>query len=251
MSFKIGTIASGSSGNSSIILSGNTFIMTDCGISLKKAMEGLSELGISQPDALLITHPHTDHIKGAHILAKKFDIPVYTTEETKKECILIPKEQFITVKEGESFYINDVSVTPFASSHDTPSSLGFTFTTSFSKVSILTDTGLVTEEMFSYLKGSEGVIIESNHDEEMLKNGPYPYFLKARIKSEKGHLSNLDCAKVCRELLLSGTKNFLLAHLSEHNNTEDLAFNSTFNTLRELNFPFNLKIAKKSTPCLF
>ncbi len=251
MSLSIGTIASGSSGNSSVILSGNTFIMTDCGISLKKALEGLSALGLFAPDALLITHPHSDHIKGAHLLAKKFDIPVYITEETKKDCVLIPDEQFVTIKSGESFYIKNILVTPFNTSHDTPSSLGFTFEAEGDKASILTDSGIVTEEMFSFIKGSKSIIIESNHDEAMLDNGPYPQFLKVRIKGKCGHLSNKACSEACKKLLLSGTENFLLAHLSEHNNKEELAFKENFEALSSLNIPFNLKIAKKSTPCLF
>ncbi len=251
MSFKIGTIASGSSGNSAVILSGNTFIMSDCGISLKSTLYGINELGLKAPDALLITHPHSDHIKGAHLLAKKFDIPFYATEETIRDCPLLPREQFVPIKPGKSFHINDVWVTPFDTSHDTPSSLGFTFKDSSDKVSILTDSGEVSDFMLSFLSGSSKVIIESNHDEKMLALGHYPEFLKRRIKSKKGHLSNSDCAKVCRELLLKGTSGFLLAHLSEHNNTEELAFNSAFDTLSQLNTPFTLKIAKKSTPCLF
>lgn len=251
MSLFLGTIASGSSGNSSVISYKNTFIMADCGISLKKALEGISALGLSHPDALLITHPHSDHIKSAHTIAKKFDIPVYATEETKKDLTLIPDGQFITIKSGEPFYINDILVTPFDTSHDTASSLGFTFYADCHKASLLTDTGIVTDLMLSFMKGSKSVIIESNHDEEMLNNGPYPPFLKARIRGKKGHLSNRDSAKISRELLLTGTKNFLLAHLSEHNNKDELAFNETYASLSSLNIPFNLKVAKKSTPCLF
>ena len=248
MSIVLSTVSSGSSGNSNIIASGNTVIMSDCGISLKKALAGLSTLGIKSPDALLVTHSHSDHIKGASLIAKKFDIPIYLTEETLKECSSIPKEYANIIHPGEVFNIKSIDILPFSVSHDTASPVAFTFTDKDSKASVITDTGIMTEDMFNNLKYSESIIIESNHDEKMLAEGPYPYFLKKRISGNKGHISNRVCASVCKALAESGTKKFLLAHLSEHNNTEELAMECTSASLSATCCNYTLKIAKKDVP---
>ena len=251
MSITLSTIASGSSGNSNLIVSGNTVIMSDCGISLQKALAGLFELGITAPAALLISHSHTDHTKGAALIAKKFDIPVYLTEETKKECSFIPDEFVKLIHPEESFDILGLSILPFSVSHDTSSPVAFTFTDNIEKAAVITDTGIMTDKMFSHIKGSKSIIIESNHDEKMLFEGPYPYFLKKRISGDKGHMSNKLCAAVCKNLAESGTRNFLLAHLSEHNNTEELAFICADTALDKTGLNYNLKVAKKDIPiCL-
>ena len=248
MSITLSTIASGSSGNSNLIVSGNTVIMSDCGISLKKALSGLYELGITKPDALLISHSHSDHVKGAALIAKKFNIPIYLTEETKKECTAIPDDCTIIIRPGESFNISGVNILPFSVSHDTASPVAFSFSDNDDKASVITDTGIMTEEMFNHIKGSKSIIIESNHDEKMLYEGPYPYFLKKRIAGNKGHMSNTLCASVCKSLAESGTEKFLLAHLSEHNNTEELARECTTEVLSATGLKYILKIAKKDLP---
>ena len=213
MSIRLATIASGSSGNSNLIISENTVIMSDCGISGKKFFSGLSELGLNAPDALLITHSHSDHTKGANIICKKFDIPVYMTKETYQECTFIPEEYVKFIVPDEEFTVSGIKIHPFSISHDTKSPVAYTFTKDGDKASVITDTGIFTNEMFSHIKGSESIIIESNHDEKMLMEGPYPYFLKKRIAGNKGHMSNSLCASVVSELLKNGTHNFMLAHL--------------------------------------
>ncbi len=251
MSITLSTIASGSSGNSNLIVSGNTVIMSDCGITLKKALAGLFEMGITAPDALLISHSHTDHTKGAALIAKKFDIPIYLTEETKNESPMIPEEFVKIIRPEERCDILGLSILPFSVSHDTSSPVAFTFTDNNEKAAVITDTGIMTDKMFSHIKGSKSIIIESNHDEKMLFEGPYPYFLKKRISGDKGHMSNKLCAAVCKELAENGTKNFLLAHLSEHNNTEELAFICADTALDKTGLNYNLKVAKKDIPiCL-
>ncbi len=248
MSITLSTIASGSSGNSNLIASGNTVIMSDCGISLKKALAGLSMLGINAPDALLISHSHTDHVKGAALIAKKFDIPIYMTAETKVECSFIPAEYINEISPDISFTFSGIKITPFSVSHDTASPVAFTFTDANDKASVITDTGTMTEEMFTHLKGSGSIIIESNHDEKMLAEGPYPYFLKKRISGNKGHMSNKLCASVCKALAESGTEKFLLAHLSEHNNTEEIARECTSALLSSSGIRYALEIAGKDSP---
>jgi len=248
MSITLSTLTSGSSGNSNLIVSGNSVIMSDCGISLKKALTGLSALGIKAPDALLISHSHSDHIKGAALIAGKFDIPIYLTEETKRECPSIPEEYIKIIRPDEKFSILNFDIMPFTISHDTASPVAFTFSDENSKASVITDTGIMTNEMFSYLNGSDSIIIESNHDEKMLMEGSYPYFLKKRIAGNKGHMSNSLCASACKALAENGTKKFLLAHLSEHNNTEELARECTSALLDTLGINYKLKIAKKDAP---
>ena len=251
MSITLATIASGSSGNSNLVISGNTVIMSDCGISGKKAISGLNELGLNIPDAILLTHSHQDHVKGVFTLAKKWDIPIYATEKTADECSFIPKEYIKAITPGNVFSVSGIDIKPFSVSHDTASPVAYTFTKSGYKAAIITDTGTVTEAIFSELKYSESIIIESNHDEKMLMEGPYPYFLKKRILSDKGHMSNTLCSKVCKALLENGTKNFMLAHLSEHNNTASLAEDCTKQILETVGISFTLKVAKKDEPsCL-
>ena len=242
---KLSTIASGSSGNSSIIASGNLHIMADCGISKKKALEGLYLLGISSLDAILLTHSHIDHIKSVEKLALEFDIPIFTSSETAKH-FTIDNSYINIVDDKKVFTLGDMKITPFSTMHDSVGSLGFTFKTNDDKASLLTDTGIVTEEMFSHLKGSTSIILESNYDEKMLEEGPYPYFLKERIKGQKGHLSNVYSAKISEKLLESGTKNFILAHLSDKNNDPDIAFNCTNDVLSKKGLSYTLKIAKRS-----
>ena len=248
MSIKLATIASGSNGNSSLVISGNTVLMSDCGISFKRVTEGLSSLGVSSPDALLVTHSHTDHVGGALAVAKKFDIPIYMTSGTKAECQSVPDEYIKEITPGVSFSIGEIDVTPFGISHDTSSPVAFTFLNENTKAAIMTDTGIVTDEMIESLKGAESIIIESNHDEKMLFNGTYPYFLKKRISGKFGHMSNELCATVCKHLAANGTKNFILSHLSEHNNTEELAFQCTDSLLKAANINYTLKVAKKNVP---
>ncbi|MDO5479156.1 MAG: MBL fold metallo-hydrolase [Clostridia bacterium] len=248
MSLTLATIASGSSGNANLIISENALIMSDCGISGKKVFSGLEALGLKSPDALLITHSHSDHTKGANIICKKYNIPVYMTKETYSECSFIPEEFVRFILPDEEFTISGIRIHPFSVSHDTKNPVAYTFSTTDDKASVVTDTGIFTSEMFSHIKGSKSIIIESNHDEKMLLEGPYPYFLKRRIAGDKGHMSNRLCASVASALLKNGTKNFMLSHISEHNNTEALAFSESDKTLSETGLPYTLRIAKKDVP---
>lgn len=248
MKFNLSTLASGSSGNCNLVTFGNTNLMIDCGISLKSILNGLSTLGKPFPDALLITHSHGDHVKSLLPALKKFDVPVFITKPTRDELKTIPEDYANYIIPGISFCFNGIDIKPFQTYHDTSSPVGFTFSSGVDKVSVLTDTGRVDDAMYEEICFSSSVIIESNFDKEMLFSGPYPYFLKKRISGAYGHLENSLCADICSRLLADGTTAFLLAHLSDKNNTPDIAFQTTENKLCTQNKKYILKTASRYTP---
>ena len=221
---KVKTIASGSKGNCTIVLCDETNIIIDMGISyltLKKSLEENS-LSFDNFSGILVTHCHKDHTKGLASLINKTKLPVYIPEgmyESLKEFVPYPKCIFI----DDEFEINDVKIELIHTSHDAPSSVGFIIEHNNKSLVYVTDTGYINRKYLAKMVGKDAYIIESNHDEVMLMDGPYPRFLKERVISDKGHLSNRTTAKYLKKIIGSNTKNVLLAHLSENNNTEDLA----------------------------
>lgn len=250
MKISLTSLASSSSGNCSVIKYKDTLVLSDCGISLKRIKAGLSALGNIKPEALLITHAHSDHIKSAAAAIKYFDIPLYITEGAFGETCLEYSPKIHIIEPEKAFDIGKIHITPFTVSHDAASSVAFSFETASDKASVITDTGFIDDRMLSHISGSSGIIIEANHDEEMLKNGPYPYFLKKRISGRYGHLSNSDCAKACLSLISSGTEKFMLAHLSEKNNTPEKAYSAVQASLASSGKKYILKTAHKSVPCV-
>jgi len=223
---QISVIASGSSGNCCLIEDKGTSVIVDAGKSGKEIQRRMDALGKSMEDvsAILITHRHSDHTRGAGILSRRFNIPVYSTEKTAKLCMLGAFDQKI-FDASKEFRIGSMSIRPIKTSHNV-SSCGFAFNNKFA---LMTDTGRVTKQMEDTIKKIKGVLLESNHDIDMLIKGPYPYFLKQWILSEKGHLSNIDASnliqKSAKKLELA-----ILGHLSGNNNTPDIAL-KTFNVL--------------------
>lgn len=221
---KIKTIASGSKGNCTIVLCKNTNLIIDMGISyltLKRSLEENS-LSFSDFSGILITHCHKDHTKGLASLIKKTNLNVYIPEamyDSLKEYIPYPKCIFIE----DEFNINDVEIELIHTSHDAPYSVGFIITHENKSLAYVTDTGYINRKYLSKMVGKDAYIIESNHDEVMLMDGPYPRFLKERVISDKGHLSNKTTAKYLRKIIGNNTKHIILAHLSEKNNTEKKA----------------------------
>lgn len=248
MNISLYSIASSSSGNCYAVSYGKTAILSDCGISLKKITAGLALLGIEKIDALLITHAHNDHIKSAGAVMKKYGVPLYITKAALDESALELQGEVNIITPETPFTVGEITVTPFSVSHDA-SAVAFSFTADADKASLITDTGIITEKMLSHLEGSSCVIIEANHDIELLKSGAYPYFLKARILGERGHLSNDDCARACLSLLNNGTKAFMLAHLSSQNNTPETAYAAVDALLSQSGKAYTLKTALKSVPC--
>ena len=228
---RVCTLASGSTGNLTFIESGCAKVLVDCGLSMTEVVKRLNKISISpnQIDAILITHEHSDHIKGVTAFCKKFGTKVFAHADGWMALdgkIAVESKNKVAFYDSD-FYIKDLTVCPFRLSHDSFFCVGFTFICNGGKISIATDTGFLPDAAKQCMLGSDLIIIESNHDEEMLlKNEEYSIFLKNRILSKKGHLSNTSCADAICEFAYGGTKQFVLAHLSEKNNTPMLAYSS-------------------------
>ncbi len=226
-------LASGSKGNSTLVEYGDTKLLIDVGLTEKKLVLSLAEVGedIKNISAVIITHEHVDHIRALPYLAKKYDIDFYI------ETALAESEQVkaINFKEGklhkillDKFEIGEVEVLPFKISHDAISPVGYVINAkgSKAKLGLATDLGEVTQDVVDALKMSKLVLIESNYDEEMLFAGNYPYNVKKRIAGAKGHLSNSQSLELAKQLFESGTKCFVLSHISENNNNLELAYSN-------------------------
>ena len=233
------TIASGSSGNCTYIGSEHTKILIDAGISGKKIEEGLAELKLTgdQIDALFITHEHADHIKGAGILSRRFDIPIFATAETWAAMEgslgkIAPSNKHI-VYADEMCPVNDICVRPFEIPHDASEPVGYSVFAGGKKITLATDIGHVTDTIRENIEGSDLLLLESNHDIEMVRKGPYPWHLKQRILGEHGHLSNVAAGELLTEVMSGKMKYVFLGHLSEDNNNPHLAFETVEEILRK------------------
>ncbi|NLM27595.1 MAG: MBL fold metallo-hydrolase [Clostridiaceae bacterium] len=236
---KLASLYSGSSGNSVYISSKNTHILVDAGLSGKRIEESLAHIGgnIKNIQAILISHEHSDHIMGAGVLSRRYKIPIYANEKTweaMRLCIKqIDPECIRVFSTGQPFKIGDIEVNTFNTPHDAVEPVGFNFCCDRKKATIATDIGHINRSLLNNLVGSDIILLESNHDIEMLKVGRYPWPLKQRIMSDKGHLCNDIAAKVVAYLAVNGTKKFLLGHLSKENNFPELAFQTVKNALTE------------------
>lgn len=229
---KVCSFFSGSSGNCTYVESERGALLIDAGVSMKRIFERLSEID-REPSfikAMFVTHEHSDHILSVGAIARKLKIPVYATKNTWRAMYKglgkIEKEFIKPVETGEEIIIEDIKVNAFKIPHDAAEPVGYTFSCEGKKLAIATDIGEMNEEIFLALSGSETVLLESNHDVDMLLHGNYPYTLKKRIRGKCGHLSNEEAAAVCARLAMVGTKKILLAHLSEENNKPEKAFDT-------------------------
>ena len=223
---QIHILASGSTGNVVLVQMGSTKILVDVGISNRRIEKGLSDLGIriSDLDGILITHEHSDHINGLDVLVRKHRIPVYTRSRTWQKINCLDRLPAECVKEvNNSFTLGDVDIVPFSISHDAADPVGYCFYQGQSKIVVATDLGIVTPTIESALTRADLMVLESNHDVNMLKNGPYPQFLKQRIISSKGHLSNWQAGQVLARIPHKTGTRVMLAHLSQQNNRPALA----------------------------
>lgn len=232
-SFKICPLASGSKGNCVFVSTPETAVLVDAGLSGVEIERRLTSVGQTPEtlSAIIITHEHTDHVRGAGILSRRFNIPVYITPQTHGACKNLGTVSKLNFFEcGTSFCINELQIDPFSISHDAMDPAGLTLTFGEKKIGIATDLGHVTALVKEHLKNCHALYIESNHDPEMLINGSYPWFLKQRVKSRTGHLSNMDTRALLAEILGANPDQCLdpawkpnlahviLAHLSEENN---------------------------------
>lgn len=239
MSFKFCSLSSGSSGNCQYLETDNMKVLIDAGLSGKKTQELLASIDVdaSEIDCILVTHEHSDHIKGVGILSRRFDIPIYANNNTwksmKSDLGKLRDENIKIFDTNKAFELKDLGILPFRVSHDSAEPVGYSFFNKDKKVSILTDSGEVDEEMKKIIKNSNLLMIESNHDSNMLKMGSYPWFLKRRVSGEFGHLSNEDAGNLISEVLNGKNENILLGHLSKENNFPELAHQTVANILNE------------------
>lgn len=228
---RIVNLASGSKANSTFVHYGNTKMLIDVGLPEKQLKERLESIGESLDGilAVLVTHEHVDHIRALKNLAKKYDIDFYVKSELAESSALADvafKESKLHKFEQVKFNVGDFEVLPVAVSHDAIAPVGFVVNVfnSKSKVAFLTDLGEVSSSVKQSLEGVRMIFIESNYDEKMLQNGKYPYLVKQRIASSKGHLSNTQSLQLAKYLFNQGTKCFVLSHISENNNLPELAY---------------------------
>ncbi len=237
---KVVTLASGSKGNCTYIKSKEANILIDLGVSARQIENNLKYLGENPEniDAILITHEHSDHIKGVLVFAKKYNTKVYAYHKAWGKLLTKIGDLDLNLQVDffdADFYIKDITVSPFEVSHDSEYCFGYSFYNNGKKVSIATDLGHTNDRIIESLKNSALVILESNHDENILLNNPkYPFFTRKRILSNKGHLSNTASANVIAKLIEHGTKQVVLAHLSDENNAPELAFNTVKQELAKM-----------------
>ena len=269
ISFRISILASGSAGNSTLLETGRTTLLIDAGYGRKEMMRRFESLGRARPervDAILISHEHTDHCSGLGQMQREWACPAYLTEPTHREILKMfaeesgkpvkkaAVERVQYIRAGVKFEIGDIEITPFAIPHDAADPVGYAFRSNGTKVAIVTDLGYLPELVKHHLRDADFLILESNHDLEMLKVGPYPWYIKQRVMSRTGHLSNTIVSEFLAdaEVFDGRAQHLVLAHLSEQNNNPDVARISAEEALRrrpaEFSFRGTLHIASQRTP---
>lgn len=253
------SIASGSSGNCIYVGSDATHLLVDVGISGKRTECGLNSLDISATDldGILITHEHADHIAGIGVMARKYDIPLYATKgtiEALKKCSSIgkiPEDLFVEIQPDKKITIKDITVNPMRISHDASEPVAYRFGYGTQKVAVCTDLGVFNDYTIECLKGMDALLIEANHDVNMLQVGPYPYYLKQRILGDRGHLSNENSGRLLNKILHDKLQTIILGHLSKENNLPELAYEAVRMEITLGDNPykaedFDLQVARRS-----
>lgn len=239
MSLRFSVLASGSSGNAFYIESEKEKILVDAGLSGKKIDQLFNEVHVD-PEKLtkiLVTHEHSDHIKGLGVIARKYHLPIYANEKTWKAMEnsigTISIDQKFIFRTGETKSFGDIDIESFGVSHDAAEPMFFTFYCGGKKVALVTDLGYVSERIKKTVEDADAYIFEANHDVGMLQMGRYPWNVKRRILSDSGHVSNEDCGLALTDIIGNRTKRIYLAHLSKDNNMKDLARMSVDSVLKE------------------
>lgn len=245
---KFCSLVSGSSGNALYLEHKNTKILIDCGISCARICEALKSIEVDPAEirGIVVTHEHSDHVSGIRVFSNKFGSRVYAGEKTLENISCYDGE---AVSEEHAFAIGDIEITPFDIPHDAAQPFGYTFMLGGLKMAVATDMGRIDARVAEMLRGSEFVFLEANHDTEMLLTGPYPYYLKERVKGSEGHLSNDQSASLAAALARTGTSKIVLGHLSNTNNTPQLAMQTVANALESGGFKIGsdimLDVAKR------
>lgn len=238
MKFQFCSLNSGSCGNATYIAAGNTRILIDAGLPGRTIVNALAQIGVMPEtlDAILISHEHVDHVHGVGVLSRKYHLPVYAnyrTWEAMHRCVgEIPAPQRRIFETEADFFVGDLAVMPFRIPHDTQDPVAFRVYYGAHSAAVATDMGYVPKPVLSHLAGADLVLLESNHDPDMLQqNVRYPLSLKKRILGNRGHLSNQACAETMLRLLDTGVHHALLGHLSQDNNTPELAMRTVVEEL--------------------
>jgi len=254
---KFCSLYSGSSGNSLFVGNHDTRLLVDAGLSgkrIEKALSDIDELP-STLSGILVTHEHSDHIQGVGILSRRYNLPIFANEATwcamEKKLGNIKPQNVKIIQTDATFEVGSFSINPFDISHDAAHPVGYVLDDGHHTVGIATDTGIITDRILKALMPCQLVLLESNHDPEMLATGRYPYPLKQRIKGEYGHLSNETAAKAAITLTQQGVEHLLLGHLSQENNFPLLAFQTTECVLTEAGIAIDkdltLAVAKRNS----
>ncbi len=229
--FNIASIASGSNGNCYYLENSDDAILVDAGISTRQIVERMDRLGLSMSKlrGVFISHEHSDHIRGLYVLSRKYSIPVFITQKTYSSYGKIIRDSLINFfSPGECVKLGNIMVNPFLKSHDAAEPCSFSVSSEEKTVAVMTDIGWQCATVIDHIRNADAVFLESNYDDDMLRTGYYPPYLKARIASDLGHLSNTQAAKLTMEHASSRLRHVFLSHLSANNNTPELAL-STFN----------------------
>ncbi len=257
------SIASGSSGNCIYVGNEDTNLLVDAGISGKRVIAGLTAMDINPEKlkGLLITHEHSDHIKGIGVLARKYKVPIYGTVETMNAMLhsstvgYIPEGLVRVIEPDVEFFIDDITINPFTISHDASNPVAYTFVHGDTKIGIATDMGTYNDYIISKLTGCNALLLEANHDVHMLQVGGYPYVLKKRILGDLGHLSNENSGRLICQIYHEGLKDIVLGHLSKENNYPDLAYETVKYELEQYKSDIlkkcKLIVAKREEPSSF
>ena len=242
------TLASSSAGNAALVCHENTHILIDAGISCRRITQSLAALSLTLDDldGILITHEHIDHVRALGTLQKKHAVPLYASFGTAA-ALDYPAPYLHAFAADETFAIKDLQIRSFRTSHDAKESVGYRIESSDGSLAVLTDTGFITDDAHDAALGADMLLLESNHDVVMLKNGGYPYYLKQRILGECGHLSNEAAAEFAVECVRAGTSDILLAHLSDENNSPQLAEYTVGRALQSSGLSVRLAAAPRDT----
>jgi len=237
MSLEMCILASGSSGNSIYIASNNTRVLIDAGLSAKQVAVRLEQIGVAPEsiNGICVSHEHGDHVAGIRVLQKRHRIPVYANAGTLNGIRRQPKSHEIAAKvfqTGAAFEIGDIAIEPFSVPHDAYEPVGFRLQAGGTRIGVVTDLGMGTALIREKLRGCQAIIVESNHDEDLLREAPRPWPLKQRIRSRQGHLSNIDAARLITDSATDALEHVFLAHLSSDCNTPDTAMRTVASQLR-------------------